>query len=133
MFGLFKKPDPRKNIDHVQETLSLITVRDKFTVAEGIKTLCKTLNEDCNSLDDAIAAMISNKQMIIRHFGLRDHRHPAYMQMEILLEVLVHCSGRTSAQVYATETFLKVLEPLSSFDRLQIQRNLSKFININLS
>lgn len=133
MFGMFKKPDPRKNIDQVRETWAMISVGDKTTVAMNILKVAKGLYDECGSLEEAIAKMIQFKQTVIQQFRLRDHRHPAYLQMEILLEVLIHCSGRTPAQYYAAETLKEVLEPLPSSERSQVQRYLSKFVEVDLS
>lgn len=132
MFGLFKKPDPFKTINQSRETLSILSQGDKIKSAKNIVIISKMLSDECQTLEEAISMSITNKTIVIREYKLKNHRHPAYMQMEIILEILINCSGHSVAEQHAVDTLKEILQPLTSEEKLDIQKNLRKFVTIEL-
>ena len=132
MFGIFKKPDPYKTINQSRETLSLIPAGDKIISAKNMVIISGMLRDECRTLEEAISQVIQYKTAIIKQYQLNSHRHPAFMQFEILLEILIHCSGHSVAERYAVDTLKEILQPLTTDAKLEVQNNLNKFVTVNL-
>ena len=84
MFGLFKKPDVKKSIYECLEVWDMLTERDKLSSAQNILKYARGLSQQCRSSSDAVTTLGQLKQGVIKQYALRDHVHPAYMQLQIL-------------------------------------------------
>jgi hypothetical protein len=128
MFGFFKKPDVQKTMYECLEVWDMLTDKDKFSSAQNILKYAKGLSQQCRSSSDAITTLGQLKQGVIKQYSLRDHVHPAYMQLQILSDYIFSKTQDLPTQVKARMALEKLTSPLSKTEQAEIIQLLDKLI-----
>lgn len=128
MFSFFKKPDAKKSIYECLEVWDMLTDRDKLSSAQNILKYAKGLNQQCSSASAAITTIGQFKQGVIKQFGLKDHVHPAYMQLQILSDYIFSKTQDLPTQVKARMALEQLTSPLSKTEQAELIQLLDKFV-----
>ncbi len=128
MFGLFKKPDSKKTTNECLEVWDMLTERDRQSSAQNILIYARGLAKNCRSGTDALLALGQLKQSVMKQFGLRDHVHPAYMQIQILSDYIFSSTQGLPEHVYARMGLEKITDSLSATEKRELAQILEKFI-----
>lgn len=128
MFGLFKKPDSKKTTTECLEVWNMLSERDKASSAKNILVISNAVAQRSASASDALLNLGGIKQDVIRQFGLRDHVHPGYMQVQILSDFIFSKKLDSATHAYAKQALEKILTPLTATEKSEVFRNLEKFI-----
>jgi hypothetical protein len=128
MFGLFKKPDSNKTTSQCLDVWEMLTDRDKHSCSQNILKCAKGLSEQCATPSDALLAIGQWKQVVIKQFGLRDHVHPAHMQLQILSDFIFSKQQGVSEHAYAKSGLEKLTEPLNHQEKIELFQLLDKFV-----
>lgn len=134
MFGFFKKQveramDSKRRADECLNVWLVITESDKLTSAQNILKISRMMREKYNTSADVQAMLSEYKQDIIRKYRLKDYMHPAFMQVQILMD-LFYTDSRIGTHhfEYTMSVFNEIIKPLSANEKLELERNLKKFI-----
>jgi hypothetical protein len=127
MFGLFKKPDAKKSIYECLEVWDMLTDRDKLSSAQNILKYARGLSKQCRSSSEAITTIGQLKQGVINQYALRDHVHPAYMQLQILSDYIFSKSQDLPVQVHGRMALEKLTSPLNKAEQSELIQLLDKF------
>ena len=128
MFGLFKKPDAKKSIYECLEVWDMFTDRDKLSSAQNILKYARGLKQNCASRSDALLAIGQLKQGVIKQYGLRDHVHPAYMQLQILSDYIFSKTQDLPVQLHGRMALEKLTSPLSKTEQTELIQLLDKLV-----
>ena len=128
MFGLFKKPDSKKSVDECLEVWALISDKDKATSVNNIYKYTMYLYENCSDPHGALLKIGELKQGVIGQYQLKDHRHPAFMQLQILSDYIFSKKQGGSSHIYAENAFAKITSSLESEKKIEMSKMLKKFI-----
>lgn len=128
MFGLFKKPDTKKTTEECLEVWKILSERDKASSAKNIMVYAAGLAEQSQTTSAALSDLGNLKQSIIRQFGLRDHVHPAYMQVQILSDYIYSKTLEGDAHARAKAALDQMIESLGDSEKKEIYKNLGKFL-----
>jgi len=128
MFGLFKKPDTKKTTEECLEVWKILSERDKASSAKNIMVYAAGLAEQSQTTSAALSDLGNLKQSIIRQFGLRDHVHPAYMQVQILSDYIYSKTSEGDAHARAKAALDQMIESLGDSEKKEIYKNLGKFL-----
>lgn len=127
MFGLFKKPDAKKSIYECLEVWDMLTDRDKLSSAQNIFKYARELAQQCRSSSDAITTLGQLKQGVIKQYALRDHVHPAYMQLQILSDYIFSKTQDLPVQLHGRMALEKLTSSLSKTEQAELIQLLDKF------
>lgn len=127
MFGLFKKPDAKKSIYECLEVWDLLTDRDKLSSAQNILKYARGLKQHCTSGSDALLAIGQLKQGVIKQYSLRDHVHPAHMQLQILSDYIFSKTQDLPVQLHGRMALEKLTSPLSKTEQAELIQLLDSF------
>jgi hypothetical protein len=128
MFGLFKKPDAKKSIYECLEVWDMLTDRDKLSSAQNILKYARELKQNCVSRSDALMTIGQLKQGVIKQYGLSDHVHPAYMQLQILSDYIFSKSQDLPVQLHGRMALEKLTSPLSKTEQSELIQQLDKLV-----
>jgi hypothetical protein len=128
MFGFFKKPDVQKTIYECLEVWDMLTDKDKLSSAQNIAKYAKGLSQKCHSPSEAITTIGQLKQGVIQQFGLRDHVHPAHMQLQILSDYIFSKTQDLPTQVKARMALERLTSPLNKTEQAELIQLLDKFL-----
>jgi hypothetical protein len=128
MFGLFKKPDSKKTVNQCLEVWDILTERDRASSAQNILKLADYLNQQCKSGSDALIAIGALKQDVIRKYGLRDHIHPAYMQVQIISDYIYSSGQNIADHTQARFALEKITGSLTIDQKRELMTKLGKFL-----
>ena len=128
MFGLFKKPNTKKTTEECLEVWKILSERDKTSSAKNIMVYAAGLAEQSQTTSAALSDLGNLKQSIIRQFGLRDHVHPAYMQVQILSDSIYSKTLEGDAHARAKAALDQMIESLGDSEKKEIYKNLGKFL-----
>ena len=127
MFGLFKKPDIRKTTNQCLEVWNMLSERDKKSSAQNILRITEHLKDTCNNGSSALMEIGSIKQSVISKFGLRDHVHPGYMQVQILSDFIFSKSQNMADLLHSKMALDEILTPLTNNEKEIVITNLDRF------
>jgi hypothetical protein len=128
MFGLFKKPDSKKSTNECLEVWGMLTDRDKQSSAQNILKYARGLSQKCSTPSEAITTIGQLKQGVIKQYGLRDHIHPAHMQLQILSDYIFSRQQSLPDHVYARFALDKLTATLDRNEQAELIQLLDKFI-----
>ncbi|MFY9184149.1 MAG: hypothetical protein WBJ45_09455 [Limnohabitans sp.] len=128
MFGLFKKPDSKKTTNECLEVWDMLTDRDKQSSAQNILKYAIGLSQQCTTGSEALLAIGQLKQNVIHQFGLRDHVHPAYMQLQILSDYIFSHQQGLPEHAYARFALEKITATLNQNEKSDLFNKLAKFL-----
>lgn len=128
MFGFFKKPDVQKTIYECLEVWDMLTDKDKLSSAQNIAKYARGLSQQCRSSSEAITTLGQLKQGVIRQYALRDHVHPAHMQLQILSDYIFSKTQDLPTQLRARMALEKLTSPLNKTEQTEIIQLLDKFV-----
>jgi hypothetical protein len=128
MFGLFKKPDSKKTVNQCLEVWDFLTERDRASSAKNILKIADYLNQQCNTSSDALLAIGALKQDVIRQYGLNDHIHPAFMQVQILSDYIYSRGQSIVDHTYARFALEKITNSLTIDQKREMINKLEKFV-----
>ncbi len=128
MFGLFKKPDSKKSINECLEVWDMLTDRDKQSSAQNILKYAGGLSLQCTTTSEALLTIGQLKQNVIQQFGLRDHVHPAYMQLQILSDFIFSRQQSLPDHAYARFALEKLTASLNQNEKSDLFNKLEKFL-----
>jgi hypothetical protein len=128
MFGLFKKPDSKKTTTECLQVWDMLSERDRASCAKNMLIISNTLAKTSTSTSAALLELGGIKQGVIRQFGLRDHVHPAYMQVQILSDYIFSKSVDNGTHAFARQALEKMLAPLNTTEKAEAFKNLEKFL-----
>ena len=128
MFGLFKKPDSKKTTNECLEVWDMLTDRDKLSSAQNILKYARGLSQHCGSGSDALLTLGQLKQGVIEQFRLRDHVHPAHMQLQILSDYIFSSKQSLPDHAYARFGLEKLTGSLTPHEKKELFQILDKFL-----
>ena len=128
MFGLFKKPDSKKSTNECLEVWNMLTDRDKQASAQNILKYASGLSQQCATASEALSTIGQLKQNVIQQFGLRDHVHPAYMQLQILSDFIFSSQQSLPDHVHARFALEKLTASLNQNEKSDLFNRLEKFL-----
>lgn len=106
----------------------MLTDRDKVSSAQNILKYGRGLSQQCHSSSEAITTIGQLKQGVIKQFALRDHVHPAYMQLQILSDYIFSKTQDLPVQLHARMALEKLTSPLNKTEQTELIQLLDKFI-----
>ena len=127
MLGLFKKPDATKTTDECVAVWSLLTEKDKFSVANNILKYAQGLSSHCTDASDALLTLGHLKQGVIKKFELRDHAHPAYISLQILSDFIFSKKQGADGHEHTRRALVKISDPLGKTEQTNLFILLGKF------
>jgi hypothetical protein len=68
------------------------------------------------------------KQGVIKQYGLSDHVHPAYMQLQILSDYIFSKSQDLPVQLHGRMALEKLTSPLSKTEQSELIQQLDKLV-----
>jgi len=128
MFGFFKKPDSKKTTNECLEVWDMLTDRDKQSSAQNILKYAIGLSQQCTTASEALSTIGQLKQNVIRQFGLRDHVHPSYMQLQILSDFIFSRQQSLPDHTYARFALEKIIASLNQAEKSTLFNKLEKFL-----
>jgi len=120
--------DSKRTTDECLELWAVISDNDKKTVAENILKISRAMDDSSEGVD-AYATLGKYKHEIIKQYNLKNHMHPAFMQVQILMDLL-YSDKRINGDYfqYTLDAFKIITASLATDEKLELQRNLQKFI-----
>lgn len=106
----------------------MLTDRDKHSSAQNILKYARGLSQHCVSGSEALLSLGQLKQGVIKQFGLRDHVHPAHMQLQILSDYIFSSKQSLPDHVYARFGLEKLTESLSQEEKKELIQIMDKFV-----
>ena len=106
----------------------MLTERDKQSCAQNILKYARGLAQHCKSPSDALLTIGKLKQGVIKQFGLRDHAHPAHMQLQILSDYIFSRQQSIPDHTYARFALEKLTNPLTAQERTELFELLENFL-----
>jgi hypothetical protein len=128
MFGFFKKPDSKKTVNECLEVWDILTEKDRLSSAQNILKIADYLNQQCKSGSDALLTIGALKQEVIGKYVLRDHIHPAYMQVQILSDYIYSRGQSIADHTYARFALEKITDNLTIDQKRELISKLGKFL-----
>lgn len=128
MFGFFKKPDSKKTTNECLEVWDMLTDRDKQSSAQNILKYANGLSQQCATASEALSVIGQLKTNVIRQFGLSDHVHPAYMQLQILSDYIFSRQQSLPDHLYARFALEKLTGSLDQNEKSDLFNKLEKFL-----
>lgn len=126
MFGFFKKPDATKSATDCHSTWSMLSDRDKKTVAENIEKFVGALSTEASNSTSALSRIAEYKQAIIRQHQINDNRHPAFIQIQIISDYLFSKGQSMDSHAKCSAMFEDFISPLPEASREKILRTLNQ-------
>lgn len=110
------------------EVWGILSERDKASSAKNIMAYAEGLAEQSQNTSAALSDLGALKQDVIRQFGLRDHVHPAYMQIQILSDYIYSKTLDGDAHARAKAALDQMIMSLDDSEKKEIYKNLNKFL-----
>lgn len=128
MFGLFKKPNATETTNQCIDVWNVLTERDKSASAKYILIYAKYLADNCDTGTEAIFALARLKQEHIKNYSLRDHFHPAFMQVQILNDYIFTHKNDKSQHSRTARALALFTSPLGSEDKEDLSQYLERLV-----
>tara|TARA_R110000850_G_scaffold276940_1_gene421033 strand:+ start:29729 stop:30145 length:417 start_codon:yes stop_codon:yes gene_type:complete len=132
MFGFFKRGvnvNLKKTTGQCMELWHDLNGYQRHLVGQHILNITKHLNENCSNGKEAFIELKDFKYEVMRKHRLKNHMHPDFMKIQILMDVLLTAEiDDIESVAYTRQMFQLILvESLADYEIRQVSENLSKF------
>lgn len=134
MLGFFKKKvanmmDSKRTTDECLDLWARLSERDRTTCAQNILRISRAMRDHHQTSTDATQMLGEYKQDIIRKNNLKNHMHPSFMEVQILMDLL-YTDKRPETEYfdYTLSAFKEITARLTPVEIQELQSNLTKFI-----
>ncbi len=133
MFRSLKKPDASETTKQCLEVFYVLTDHDRLSSSKNILIYAKYLSDNCNTGAEALLKLAKLKQKAIQEHNLRDHNHPAFMQVQILSDY-IYTHKQDQAQHLNTAYALRLItSSLNGYDQAALEKYLARLTEDSIS
>ena len=128
MFGIFKKPNAEKSALECQIGWQSLSSNDKNEMARAIGAFIDLLSNECDDAESALIRTVEVKNMALRQYGVRDKRHPIFIQFQVVNDFIYSAAQGQKAHATCAGVLDKIISPLSAQRKNELRKKLEKFV-----